>query len=112
MNKFFCALFAIFCLSLSGCGLLMLPHLIDKMAEFAERMAKIEAEKRAELRKETHSIEGEILSTEVSEKEIEVKKPVFHADSEKGQREEFEIEKVNTIHTVPYFILHVHLTFM
>lgn len=99
MKKLLLIAFALFSLSISGCGLLMLPVMIDKLGDFAERMAKIEAEKRAELRKECHSVEGEILSSEVIEKEIEVKKLVsnkFEINSNDKSTEEpkYEIEKI------------------
>lgn len=49
----------------------MVPHLMNSFADFAERMAKIEADKRKELREQLHSVEGEIGKTEMVEKEVE-----------------------------------------
>ena len=82
MRKLLLLLPVLFC---SGCGALVALPLIDKMAEFAERMEKLESEKRKELRAKEYAIEGEIGKTEMVEKEVEEESRSY--ESHNGKQE-------------------------
>ena len=91
MRKFLLLLPILFC---SGCGALMIPVMMDKMAEFAERMEKIESEKRKELRAHEYAIEGEIGKTEMVEKEVEEESRSY--ESHNGKEEVVTKKKMVT----------------
>lgn len=55
----------------SGCGVFAVERLIDKMGDFAERMEKIDRERRAELRQQAFIMEGEVAKAEMIEKDVE-----------------------------------------
>lgn len=77
----------------SGCGVFVAERLIDKMADFAERMEKIDRERRAELRQQTFSMEGEVAKAEMIEKEVEED---VHSFKNVNGKEELVTEKKMT----------------
>lgn len=73
-----------------GCGLIVAERMIDKMGDFAERMEKIQKEKREELRGKVSTIEGTILESKTIEKEVERE---IHSFEEKNGKTEIVTKK-------------------
>lgn len=97
MRSFLKVLCLVVILSCTGCDVFVVERLMDKMGDFAERMEKIDKERRAELRQQVASIEGEIAKAEMVEKEVEEDVTSFKSVNGK---EEIVTEKKKTIKKV------------
>lgn len=89
----------------TGCAPLIWDSMLDSMADFTERMNKIEMDRIKLLKEQSFSIEGEIAKTEMVEKEFE-KKSWKSQQKTDDQKTGFEVKEVVEIVKRKVFIIY------